>query len=428
MTPVFALVDCNNFYASCEKLFRPDLRHRPVVVLSNNDGCVVARSAEAKALGIGMGVPVFQIRDTIRRHGIVVFSSNYALYADMSSRVMRVLEDLAPAVEVYSIDESFLDLTGVASAMALSDFGVQVQKTVGDWTGLPVCVGMAPSKTLAKLANYGAKKYPATGGVVDLSDPRRQRRLLALAPVEEVWGVGRRLTKRLHRLGMTTALDLARANPAVIRRHFSVVLERTVRELNGESCQALEAVPPTKQQILCSRSFGERVLTHEVMRQAISGYTVRAGEKLRQEKQAASVLTVFIRTSPFNRNEPQYANSATTTLPFPTDDTRLLLRAAQGLLKRLWRDGYRYSKGGVCLSGFHSPGVRQPGLFDTQKERPGSARLMATLDRINRRSPHGAAGQVWFAGEGVKGQAWSMQRQHLSPAYTTRWEELLRVY
>lgn len=428
MRPVFALVDCNNFYASCEKLFRPDLRQRPVVVLSNNDGCVVARSAEAKALGIKMGVPVFQIRDAIRRHGIVVFSSNYALYADMSSRVMRVLEDLAPAVEVYSIDESFLDLTGVARAVDLSEFGAQVKKTVVDWTGLPVCVGIAPSKTLAKLANYGAKKYLATGGVVDLCDPARQRRLLALVPVDEVWGVGLRLTRRLNTLGIHTALDLARADPAVIRRQFSVVLERTVRELNGESCIALEPVAATKQQILCSRSFGERVLDYEVMRQAISGYTVRAGEKLRQEKQAAAVLTVFIRTSPFNRNEPQYANSATTTLPFPTDDTRLLLQAAQRLLKSLWRNGYRYSKGGICLTGFHPPGSYQPGLFDTVKERPNSQRLMAALDRINRNAPHGASGKVWFAGEGVKGQAWSMNRQYLSPAYTTRWGELPPVH
>ncbi|MDX1587843.1 MAG: translesion error-prone DNA polymerase V subunit UmuC [Oleiphilaceae bacterium] len=421
---MFALVDCNNFYASCEKLFRPDLRQRPVVVLSNNDGCVVARSAEAKALGIKMGVPVFQIRDTIRRHDIVVFSSNYALYADMSSRVMRVLEDLAPAVELYSIDESFLDLTGVASAMALSDFGTQVRRTVRDWTGLPVCVGMAPSKTLAKLANYGAKKYPATGGVVDLSDPCRQRRLLALAPVEEVWGVGQRLTRRLNALGIHSALDLARADPAVMRRHFSVVLERTVRELNGESCLPLEPVAATKQQILCSRSFGERVLDYDVMAQAISGYTVRAAEKLRGEKQAAAVLTVFIRTSPFNRDEPQYANSATTTLPFPTDDTRLLLQAARRLLKTLWRNGYRYSKGGVTLSGFHSPGVYQPGLFDRVHERPRSRQLMATLDCINRRS----SGAVWFAGEGVRGQAWSMKRGHLSPAYTTRWSDLLPVH
>lgn len=205
--PVFALVDCNNFYASCEKLFRPDLKDTPVVVLSNNDGCVVARSREAKLLGIKMGVPVFQIKSEMQRHGILAFSSNYALYADLSSRVMRTLEEMAPRVEVYSIEEAFLDLTGIESAISLVEFGQQLRERIGHWIGITVCVGIAPTKTLAKLANHAAKKYPATQGVVDLTNPDRQRRLLALVPVDDVWGVGRRLSKRLNALGITTALE-----------------------------------------------------------------------------------------------------------------------------------------------------------------------------------------------------------------------------
>ncbi|MBT4928355.1 MAG: Y-family DNA polymerase, partial [Cellvibrionales bacterium] len=243
MSAIFALVDCNNFYASCEKLFRPDLANTPVVVLSNNDGCVVARSKEAKALGIKMGIPIFKIQPQIRQHGIKVFSSNYSLYADMSDRVMRTLEDMAPRVEIYSIDEAFLDLTGIQSAISLIDFGQQVKHTIDRWIGITVCVGIAPTKTLSKLANHAAKKYSATRGVVDLTDRNRQRKLLALTPVEDIWGVGRRLSARLQAMDIHTALDLADTSAKSIRQHFSVVLERTVRELNGESCMDLEQVP-----------------------------------------------------------------------------------------------------------------------------------------------------------------------------------------
>src|SRR5690554_2352753 len=281
----FALVDCNNFYASCEKLFRPDLANVPVVVLSNNDGCVVARSKEAKDLGIKMAVPLYQVKDLLQRHNIKTFSSNYALYADISSRVMRVLESLAPQVEVYSIDEAFLDLTGVSSIQSLEAFGQHVKQSVLQWVGIHVCVGIAPTKTLAKLANHAAKKYPATGGVVDLSQRERQQKLLAITPVTDVWGVGRRLGKRLDMMGIKTALDLAKCVPATIRNSFSIVLERTVRELNGESCLDLEELPPTKQQIMCSRSFGSRITTFEQMSEAIAQYTARAAEKLRQENQ-----------------------------------------------------------------------------------------------------------------------------------------------
>lgn len=420
--PVFALVDCNNFYASCEKLFRPDLKDTPVVVLSNNDGCVVARSREAKLLGIKMGVPVFQIKAEMQRHGILAFSSNYALYADLSSRVMRTLEEMAPRVEVYSIDEAFLDLTGIESAISLVEFGQQVRERIGHWIGITVCVGIAPTKTLAKLANHAAKKYPATQGVVDLTNPDRQRRLLALVPVDDVWGVGRRLSKRLNALGITTALDLANASPRAIRDQFSVVLERTVRELNGESCIELEEIPPTKKQIVCSRSFGVKVTHFELLREAICEYATRATEKLRKEQQQAKVMTVFIRTSPFKDNEPQYSNSASGELLIPSCDTRDFIELASHLLKRIWKDGFRYAKAGVMLSDFYDPGMFQPGLFDDVSTRSNSQQLMSVLDTINQ----SGAGKVFFAGQGTK-KDWSMKREHLSPAYTTRWDQLPRV-
>ena len=420
--PVFALVDCNNFYASCEKLFRPDLKDTPVVVLSNNDGCVVARSREAKLLGIKMGVPVFQIKAEMQRHGILAFSSNYALYADLSSRVMRTLEEMAPRVEVYSIDEAFLDLTGIESALSLVEFGQQVRERIGHWIGITVCVGIAPTKTLAKLANHAAKKYPATQGVVDLTNPDRQRRLLALVPVDDVWGVGKRLSKRLNALGITTALDLANASPRAIRDQFSVVLERTVRELNGESCIELEEIPPIKKQIVCSRSFGVKVTHFELLREAICEYATRATEKLRKEQQQAKVMTVFIRTSPFKDNEPQYSNSASGELLIPSCDTRDFIELANHLLKRIWKDGFRYAKAGVMLSDFYDPGMFQPGLFDDVSTRSNSQQLMSVLDTINQ----SGAGKVFFAGQGTK-KDWSMKREHLSPAYTTRWDQLPRV-
>ncbi|HHC7417899.1 TPA: translesion error-prone DNA polymerase V subunit UmuC [Vibrio cholerae] len=420
--PVFALVDCNNFYAGCEKLFRPDLKDTPVVVLSNNDGCVVARSREAKSLGIKMGVPVFQIKAEMQRHGILAFSSNYALYADLSSRVMRTLEEMAPRVEVYSIDEAFLDLTGIESAISLVEFGQQVRERIGHWIGITVCVGIAQTKTLAKLANHAAKKYPATQGVVDLTNPDRQRRLLALVPVDDVWGVGRRLSKRLNALGITTALDLANASPRAIRDQFSVVLERTVRELNGESCIELEEIPPTKKQIVCSRSFGVKVTQFELLREAVCEYATRATEKLRKEQQQAKVMTVFIRTSPFKDNEPQYSNSASGELLIPSCDTRDFIELANHLLKRIWKDGFRYAKAGVMLSDFYDPGMFQPGLFDDVSTRSNSQQLMSVLDTINQ----SGAGKVFFAGQGTK-KDWSMKREHLSPAYTTRWDQLPRV-
>lgn len=417
----FALVDCNNFYASCEKLFRPDIKDAAVVVLSNNDGCVVARSKEAKALGIKMGIPAFQIRELIENGKLLAFSSNYALYADLSARVMTTLEQLAPAVEIYSIDEAFLDLTGVSNCVDLTQFGQQVRSTIQQWIGITVCVGIAPTKTLAKLANHAAKKWTKAGGVVDLTNKERQRKLMSLLPVSEVWGIGGRLTAKLNKLGINTVLDLADAEPAFMRQQFSVVVSRIVQELNGESCLELEQVAPTKKEIVSSRSFGERIVCKQQMQEAISEYVSRACQKLRKEQQVAKQLSVFLRTSPFSDKErdPYYANSISTSLVTPSADTRDFISLAIKLLDKIWRDGYRYAKAGVMLSDFYDEGVYQGSLFEPEPPSYQSKALMTVIDKLN----NSGKGKVWFASQGNK-QNWSMKRGMLSPRYTTRWVDL----
>ncbi|TPE46593.1 translesion error-prone DNA polymerase V subunit UmuC [Maribrevibacterium harenarium] len=419
MSQVFALVDCNNFYASCEKLFRPDLRDRPVAVLSNNDGCVVARSKEVKALGIKMGVPVFQIKEDVEKYDIQCFSSNYALYADMSARVMSVLEQEAPEVEIYSIDEAFLNLTGISTVEDLTQFGLRIKQQVHQWTGISVGVGIAPTKTLAKLANHAAKTYPATQSVVNLMSPERQRRLMALVDVSDVWGVGRRISERLKKQGIHTALDLADANAKAIRKEFSVVLERTQQELNGLSCLDLEQVTPVKQQIVCSRSFAERITEKPILQQAVAKYVARAAEKLRGEKRVAKSIQVFIRTGLFNNNDPRYVAALSTRFATPTSDTRQLMHSADQLLNKIYRAGYRYAKAGVMLSDFFDPNQQQLDLFTPSKKSERSDTLMAAIDQINQK----AKGKVFFASQGVTPQ-WLMKREQLSPAYTTRWDQL----
>lgn len=422
MNPVFALVDCNNFYASCERLFRPDLARRPIVVLSNNDGCVVARSAEAKVLGIKMGVPYFRIKAAYEQAGGMVFSSNYALYADISSRVMQVLEMLAPRIEVYSIDEAFIDLTGIDKILNLAGFGDEIRQKILRWVGINVGVGIAPTKTLAKLANYAAKRWPATGGVVDLTDPVRLQKLLQLVPVEEVWGIGRRLAKQLNQMGIHTAWQLAQANSKVIRRQFSVVVERTVCELNGQSCLALHEQPEPKKQIISSRSFGERITEFQPLREAVSQYASRAAEKLRQQQQYCRLVQVSVRTSPFVPQEPYYSNAAVVVLSLPSADSRELVQAATLGLERIWKPGYRYQKAAVMLADFWPTGTYQPSLFEVQESKPHSERLMGVMDSINR----SGKGRIFLAAEGIR-QPWQMKRTFLSPAYTTRISDLPRV-
>ncbi|CAM7819478.1 Y-family DNA polymerase [Leclercia adecarboxylata] len=417
---MFALCDVNSFYASCETVFRPDLKGRPVVVLSNNDGCVIARSAEAKPF-VKMGEPYFKQKDLFRHHGVVCFSSNYELYADMSNRVMTTLEEISPRCERYSIDELFCDLTGIRNCRDLTEFGREIRATVLQRTHLTVGVGIAQTKTLAKLANHAAKRWQRqTGGVVDLSNVDRQRKLMAALPVEEVWGVGRRLTKRLESMGIKTVLQLADTDTGFIRKHFSVVLERTVRELRGEPCLELEEFSPVKQEIICSRSFGSRITDYEEMREAICSYATRAAEKLRNEHQYCRFISVFVKTSPFTINEPYYGNSASVTLLTPTQDSRDIIGAATRCLDVVWKNGYRYQKAGVMLGDFYSQGVAQLNLFDENPPRKNSQELMNILDYLNAKNGHGT---LYFAGQGIQ-QQWQMKREMLSPRYTTRYADL----
>lgn len=416
---MFALVDVNSFYASCERVFRPDLEGKPIVVVSNNDGCIISLSREAKQFGIKMGEPYFKFKEKRYPSRVYVFSSNYALYADLSSRVMQTLTDLAPAIEIYSIDEAFVNVSGVSHCLSLETFGHQMRTQVFRNTGLTVGVGIAPTKTLAKLANYAAKRWASTGGVVDLSGRERQCKLLEKVPVEEVWGVGRRITKKLNAMGITTALELAEASSWVIRKHFNVVMERTARELRGEPCLDLEEFTPTKQQIICSRSFGHRITQYEEMHQAICAYAERAAEKLRGEHQYCRFISVFVRTSPHADNEIYYGNQASVTLMTPTNDSRDIIRAATEALGRIWLDGYRYMKAGVMLADFFSSGVAQLNLFDDNRLRANSAALMAMIDSVN----HSGKGKIWFAGQGIE-KSWAMKREMLSPAYTTRYADL----
>ena len=411
---VFALVDCNNFYVSCERVFRPDLKNVPVAVLSNNDGCIIARSKEVKDLGIKMGTPVFKVRDLIKEHQIRIFSSNYSLYDNISTRVMQTLETFSPRVEIYSIDEAFLDVSGITH---LETYGHQIRQTVGKDVGVPVCVGIAPTKTLSKLANYAAKKFKQTGGVVDLSDPLRQQRLLDITPVSEAWGIGRRHTESLAHIGITTAGQLARMDTRFIRKKYSVVMARTVMELNGESCLDLEEITPPKKQIVCSRSFGEKIIDKNQVRQALCEFAARAAEKLRKEKQRATVMTAFIRTSPFDKNEPYYGNAATGRFFQSTSDTRQLAGMATNLFERIWKEGHRYAKAGVMLGDFTPEQQMQYPLFDQPEDTDTADRLMLAIDNIN----NTGIGKIWFGGQRPK-KDWYMKQDLKSPAYTTRWE------
>ncbi|WP_421105885.1 translesion error-prone DNA polymerase V subunit UmuC [Serratia marcescens] len=414
---MFLLADVNSMYCACEQVFRPDLKGRPVAVLSNNNGALVAINREGKKLGLKRGMPFFQAREIIKNQNVTVFSSNYALYGDMSARCMTILESLAPAMTIYSIDEAFLHVAGIDATESFEEYGRRVRDTVLQQTGLTSGIGIAQTMTLAKLANHAAKTWPATGGVVDLTNRDRQRRLMALVSVSDVWGCGRQLTKKLAAMGITTALQLADSNQALMRRTFGVVLERTVRELNCVPCISIDALP-AKQQIIVSRSFGQRVTQLQDMHQAVCQYAERAAEKLRREKQYCRHISVFARTSPFAPHEPYYANSHSVQLMLATQDTRDIVATAVKALNVIWRDGFRYQKAGIMLNDFcDKPG--QIDLFDEHPPRAGSEQLMKAVDGIN----HSGLGKVWFAGQGTN-TAWAMRREMLSPRYTTRLQDI----
>ena len=414
---VFALIDCNSFYASCERVFRPDLAKTPIVVLSNNDGCVIARSYDAKPF-VEMGAPYFQIKDVLRQHGVQVFSSNYALYGDMSERVMTIIESMVPAVEVYSIDEAFTDLTGIPGD--LTAFGRTIRAAVYKRTGIPVGVGIAPTKTLAKLANHTAKRLQAhTGGVVDICDPAKRDWVLRNTDVGEVWGVGRRMKAHLESMQIITAMDLAKADPWTLRQKFSVVIEKTARELTGTSCLGLTEAEPAKQEICSSRMFGKRLTTIEPIKEAVATYVQRAAEKLRAQNSLCKKLRVSIRTGMFSPEEAKYANGALVELPYPTNDVRLLTNAATEAVHRLFRPGFRYSKAEVLLMDLRQPGEFTDDLF-SQCQPLAAEKVMGVLDEINQRWGTGTL----RAASVPTTPDWGMRREMMSQSFTTRLDEL----
>ena len=415
-----ALVDVNNFYVSCERVFNPKLEGIPVVVLSNNDGCAVARSAEVKALGVKMGEPWFKLKDLAKKHGIIALSSNYALYAEMSNRVMTVLSDFSPRQEIYSIDECFLDMEGMPGDLTIT--GQTMRQRIKQWVGLPVCVGIASTKTLAKLANHVAKKQPDYEGVCNFTtlSPPAQDDILARIEVGEVWGIGRKLNAQLQAGGVHTVKQLRDFDVKRLRSRFGVMMERTVRELRGESCVEMVDVIPARQQIISSRSFGRYVTDIHELEEAVSAYMSRAADKLRRQNSVAATVHVYIRTNPNKEREPQYSPGMAVALPHATNDTRALVEAALACLRRIYREGFRYQKAGVMLSEITPDNIVQGDLFAVAQIPPKDAKLMGVLDAINLKM---GKGSLKLASEGIV-QGWKMKMANKSPAYLSDWKEL----
>lgn len=429
---MYALVDGNNFYASCERVFRPSLNGCPIVVLSNNDGCAIARSNEAKALGIAMGAPWFKIKHLVESSGLVALSANFALYGDLSDRMMSLAAGLGPAQEIYSIDESFIDMTGVRGDLVARSHKVRAR--ILQWVGIPCGIGIGRTKTLAKLANHVAKtaerkpgSYPEHLAQVcnlDALAPKQLEDVLAATAVGEVWGVGRRISAQLEEAGVSTVLDLARLDAATVRRRWSVVLERTVRELQGTPCIDLAHTPAAKQEIACTRSFGHAVIDWVDLAEAVTEFSSRAAQKLRQQGSQAAQVLCFIRTSPF-RPEAQYSRSISVPLRRPSADTGVIVSAALAGLAAIYRPGFQYAKAGVMLLDLQSDTVQQGELMfeDEATELHARSQLMTTLDELNLRYGRGT---VAMASAGLAGERrlWSMKQERRTPGYTTCWADM----
>lgn len=418
---MFALVDCNNFYASCERVFNPKLIGKPLVVLSNNDGCVVARSKEAKALGIAMGAVAFKEAEFFKKNGVIVYSSNYTLYGDMSSRVMSILKQFSPEMQVYSIDEAFLYLNETDATL---EYVSHIRETILTWTGIPVSIGIAPTKTLAKVANYLAKKNPDFKGVCQLKDSASIETVLKQLPVKEVWGIGHNYAMTLNKAGIYTAWEFAQTNDQWIKKKMSVVGYRTAMELRGCSCLPLEEVPPDKKSIMSSRSFGKAVTSLEELAEAASAFAAKAAEKMRGQESLASFLEVHLETSRFSEGQPYYGNRATVTLPQPTDYTPDLIHYVKLGLNKIYRHGLRYKRVGVLLGGLVPAHCYQADLFAPQpKINKKLTAVMELVDQVNRESGKRV---LKFAAEGIE-QPWKMRRGNCSQNFTTRWSELLVI-
>lgn len=416
MESAFLHIDCNNFYYSCQAAFNAKLKGKAVVVMSNNDSTVIARSPMAKKIGIKMGQPIFQIQDVIKSHGVILFSANYALYADMSNRVMSIIESESAEMEVYSLDEAFLSLQGFSKIVSLYDFGKHLKDKVTRCTGIGVGVGIAPTKTLAKVANYGAKNYPATGGIVNLMSAERQRKLMALMDVKEVWGVGSKHADKLRTLGIFSALELADAPPALIKANFSVVMQRTVMELNGVSCLPLEMMQPESKQIVSSRTFGKRVSSLDDLRAALADFTSIASKRLRSQKQVCKLVTIFIASARYDDPENYTFDHKTTKLTIPISDTGVLISIVNQMLSSIFRVGVRYAKGGVMLMDLQNEEFFQQQLIETQDDKSELSKVMDEINEV-------FSGGVKFGVQNISDN-WVMRRSALSPNYTTQWDDI----
>ncbi len=419
---MFALIDCNNFYASCERLFNPKMVNRPVVVLSNNDGCVIARSNEAKTVGIKMGQPMFEIKDIVERENVAVFSSNYTLYGDLSTRVMQTIQSLVDEVEVYSIDEAFADLTGFVHH-DLTQLGDEIRNRVFQWVGIPVSVGIAPTKTLAKIANHIAKKQKQYGGVCILRTSSDIEDALKQFPIEDVWGVGRRIAKHLQNFGVKNAYDFSKMNEAWVRSNFTVTGLRMVKELNGYSCIPMSQLVPPKKTICTSRSFGKMVKDYDVLAEAVANYAARCGEKLRKQKSCANMLLVFVNTNPFRTDLKQYTRHVFVPLPVASSSSSELIHYALLGLQTIFKEGYSYKKAGVIVSEIVPENQVQQNLFD-EVDRTKQAKLMATLDLLNSKMGRDV---VRISSQGTDKKEWKLRRDLLSPSFTTQWTDILEI-
>jgi len=421
MCKIFALVDCNNFYTSCERIFAPSLEGKPVIVLSNNDGCVIARSDEAKSLGIKMGIPVFKIPEIIEKNNVHVFSTNYALYGDISQRVMNILAELAPDTEIYSIDEAFLDLSGIPKDK-LIEFGKKIKETVKQWTGIPVSIGIASTKTLAKIANHIAKTDDSLQGILNFTDNNKNPdQYLKNIPVGEIWGVGEKYAQFFQKSKIFKAFDLKQADENRIKEHLGVMGQRLVLELRGTVCYPIDSNPETKKEICTSRSFGQPVTAYEELEQATMSYVSKVAQKLRKQKSLANSILIFIMTSKFTKN-PQYVNYKIIQLPIPTNQTAELIHYAVIALKKLYKKGYAYKKSGVIVSDVVSAKGAQTNLWD-DVNRDKNKKLLEMIDNINLKA---GIEQVKFAVQGTE-ETWHMRQHHLSPHYTTKWSDILIV-
>lgn len=413
---MFGLMDCNNFYASCERVFNPSLNGKPIVVLSNNDGCVIARSNEAKELGIKMGVPAYQINDVVKRFDVAVFSSNYTLYGDMSGRVMSILSELAPSVEIYSIDEAFVELSGIRN---LHTLGTQIKDEVTRGTGIPVSLGIAPTKTLAKVANKYAKKYAAYDRLCIIDTEEKREKALRLFDIRDVWGIGRRQAVKLTKQRVKTAYDFTQLPGSWVRKNMTIVGERTWKELRGISCIDMETAPPAKKQICTSRSFGKMIEDLPTLSEAIATHASTCARKLREQKSYATSLMVFIHTNNFREDLPQYWKNTVVKLPVPTADTLEIVHHALAGLNNIFMQGYRYKKAGVIITEITDNA--QLGLFDSV-DRIKRNNLMQAVDKINSKYQQ----HIKLAVQG-NGRDWKLKQEQLSNHYTTDINEIITI-